>query len=298
MSKARSAKLPLVRLVLEPRLQLRALGMNPEHVADLRGAARAKRLPKVKVRLVGPRHYVTDGFHTVEAHRLEGNHLIPCQVRTGTWEDAVHDACGANRDHHALKRTRADKRNAALRMLEFFSDWENARIARHVGVSHTYINRLRNELADESKETIGNVSLHQTGDDCEVMEVEEPENARKKKSRNQSGTFKLCARCARIRTPSCEKCRKKAQKGLTPVVPGEAKRPISAYSQTSVDEAIQTLAAHLDVLGRDRGALYDDGAVRPGFSPYQELLRILNELPSRFRDVAAKLSRYQQRDVV
>ncbi len=136
--------LSINEIVIDPDLQMRADGLNEDHVEDLCESLRNKVvLPRVRLRLVNGKYFLTDGFHTLEAHKREGKTKISAEVRPGTWEDAVQDAAAANQHHHGLKRTNADKRRAAERMLLLFGDWSARKIADHVGVSQPFVSKLR-----------------------------------------------------------------------------------------------------------------------------------------------------------
>jgi hypothetical protein len=64
-----SSILPLRELVLSPEMQMRAAGLNDDHVADLGEVLKEnKKLPRVQIRLavrdekLGAQHFVTDGY--------------------------------------------------------------------------------------------------------------------------------------------------------------------------------------------------------------------------------------------
>jgi len=143
----------LSELVLHPDLQSRAGGLDPDHADDLATALRnKKRLPPVRIRTVsGMGHVITDGFHTVEAHRLVGRTQVTCVAHPGTWEDAVLDAASANQQHLGLKRTNADKRRAVQMVLLVVPQWANNRIAGHVGVSDKTVAEERDRLESTSE---------------------------------------------------------------------------------------------------------------------------------------------------
>lgn len=140
-------------LILDPALQSRAGGLDADHAADLAGAVRGgQRLPPVQVRSIPGRGYVvTDGFHTVEAHRLAGRPRVTCAVRPGSWEDAVLEAAAANQQHLGLKRTNADKRRAARMALVAVPHWSDNRIAGHVGVTDKTVAEVRTQLEATSE---------------------------------------------------------------------------------------------------------------------------------------------------
>ena len=149
----RRCSLKLDLLVLDPTLQSRAGGLDPDHVEDLAEAVRnQQRLPRVRVRKVPEQgHLVVDGFHTVEAYRIVGRTHVPCIISPGVWGDAVLDAASANQQHLGLKRTNADKRHAVHMALLVVPHWSDNRVAGHVGVSDKTVAEERSRLESTSE---------------------------------------------------------------------------------------------------------------------------------------------------
>jgi hypothetical protein len=97
--------------------------------------------------------WVWDGNHTVDAHVLrataEGRldtYMIEVEVRSGSREDALLLAAGANATH-GLRRSRADRRRAVLLVLGHpaAADWSDRAIAKHCHVSHPLVATVRAE---------------------------------------------------------------------------------------------------------------------------------------------------------
>lgn len=103
--------------------------------------------PPLTVYYDGTDHWLSDGFHRKAAAVAYGLVVVPCEVRQGTLRDAVLAACGANRTH-GLSRTAEDKRRAVARMLrdEEWGKWGNREIARHCGVSPTFVGKIRDTM--------------------------------------------------------------------------------------------------------------------------------------------------------
>lgn len=118
---------------------------DPEHIEDMREAIRRKeKLPRIRVMQVeGAGHFLTDGHHTLEAHKLEEKTLIEAEVFTGTWEDALEAAATANQKHLGLKRTHATKEWATKLALLVHADWTDSRLAKLVGVSDKTVAKMR-----------------------------------------------------------------------------------------------------------------------------------------------------------
>jgi hypothetical protein len=90
---------------------------------------------------------LSDGFSRHEAAKEAGLADIECEVRPGSKRDAALHACGANATH-GQRRTNADKRKAASRLLldAEWSQWSDNEIAKHAAVSQPFVSSLRAEL--------------------------------------------------------------------------------------------------------------------------------------------------------
>lgn len=112
--------------------------------------------PPVTVFFNSVEYYLADGFHRYFARKSAGIEDISVEAREGTKRDAILYSFSVN-GTHGLRRTSADKRKSVIGMLtdDVWSEWTNRDIAKHVGVSHTYVNKLRDQL--ENGES-GNVS--------------------------------------------------------------------------------------------------------------------------------------------
>lgn len=155
-SRGKSAVLQLDDLTLDPQLQMRADGTDAAHAGDLAAALKHRdKLPPVRVWEIAVEgeeqataFFVTDGFHTVEGHRIAGRKSVQCKVFKGTWHDALLDAAAANQKHLAKKRSVEDKKRAVLMVLEAAPDWTGRRVAQHVGVSHSFVDDIRAEMEE------------------------------------------------------------------------------------------------------------------------------------------------------
>jgi hypothetical protein len=112
-------------LILDSRLQCRE-AVPESIIKEYEEAWREKvTFPPVNVFEVDGEYLVVDGF---------------CRVL----KDALRAACGANVSH-GLRRTIADKRKAAKIAISEFPDETSRALAEMVGVSHTYIQNLRDQ---------------------------------------------------------------------------------------------------------------------------------------------------------
>lgn len=145
--------LNLGALVLDQKLQSRA-EINEQTIEDYSDAIKqGDEFPPVLTYFDGISYYLTDGYHRYHAHKKAGKAGIICEVVNGTFTDAVLRATSVN-SKHGMRRTYADKRKAVMTLLDDFewSQWSNSEIARHCGVSHTFVASLRDSgSSDEVK---------------------------------------------------------------------------------------------------------------------------------------------------
>jgi hypothetical protein len=92
-------------------------------------------------------YYLADGFHRVAAAKSIGLEELPAEIRVGTKRDALLYACGANK--HGKPLSNPDKQRVVLHLLEdaAWRQWSDREIARHCGVGHTLVSRLRRSLS-------------------------------------------------------------------------------------------------------------------------------------------------------
>jgi hypothetical protein len=97
--------------------------------------------------------YIGDGFHRIQAAQEVGFTTIRAEVRRGGARAAQLYAASANQTH-GLRRTNADKRRAVLILLQDdeWHQWSDREIARHCGVSPTFIGSLRSSLSTVDSE--------------------------------------------------------------------------------------------------------------------------------------------------
>ena len=98
----------------------------------------------------GTDYWLADGFQRCEASLKAGQKVIQAEVRQGTRRDALLYAASANATH-GLRRTNADKRRAVATLLQDdeWREWSDRVIARHCGVDHKFVGKLRGELSGD-----------------------------------------------------------------------------------------------------------------------------------------------------
>jgi alkylated DNA repair dioxygenase AlkB len=97
-------------------------------------------------------HWLADGHYRVTAalKALEngGPRMLLAEVHEGTKRDAIYFAAGANK--HGTKLTIKEKRRAVIRLLQDDQrrDMSDNAIARHIGISNSFVSRIHNELRE------------------------------------------------------------------------------------------------------------------------------------------------------
>lgn len=105
--------------------------------------------PAITVFHDGDAHWLADGFHRLAAIIARGVKHAACQVKSGTREDAILYAAGANK-LHGLRRTNADKRRAVEMLLacEKWAAKSDRWIAEQAGVGYSLVASSRKQLPD------------------------------------------------------------------------------------------------------------------------------------------------------
>jgi hypothetical protein len=139
--------IPLAAIIIDPAIQQRADGIDPDLVADYSdGIAEWIKYAPVTVFSSKGEHWLADGFHRVEAGIQAKLSELPCIIYSGGQRDALKFACKANVTHGA-RRTNADKRKAVNTLLDD-PEWSavtQREIAIAAGVSHVFVGKIQNE---------------------------------------------------------------------------------------------------------------------------------------------------------
>lgn len=141
-------ELDLGLIVIDPALQPR-VAMSEEVIDDYAEDMRnGDQFPAIKVVWDGVKYYVTDGFHRYRAARRANLLSIQAEVTEGSYRDALYASLTANKNN-GLHRTNEDKRKAVTTWLNDpeWAAWSDQRIARELGVSHTFVGKVREELS-------------------------------------------------------------------------------------------------------------------------------------------------------
>ena len=135
----------LAALVLEEALQSR-VEINEETVGEYaQDIENGDIFPPVTVFFNSTNYYLADGYHRYFGHKRAGKVSIQCNIINGTRRDAILYSTAANAKH-GIRRSYADRRKAVMILLDDFewSQKSNTEIAKHVGVSVSFVSNLRN----------------------------------------------------------------------------------------------------------------------------------------------------------
>jgi hypothetical protein len=149
-------KLNILNIRIDGGTQAR-LQLNQDVVKDYAEAMREGAVfPPVIVYHDGSDYWLADGFHRYFAVKANATTTIEADVRTGTQRDAILFSFSANDPtKRGLSPTADDLRNMIRNMLldAEWSQWTNAEIARHVGVSKMTVGRVKASMTEQPKET-------------------------------------------------------------------------------------------------------------------------------------------------
>jgi hypothetical protein len=135
--------LKLAEITFSQDLQVRAVisDATVEHYAE---RLIEEDLPPLIVYQVDDKYLLVDGYHRYRAAEKIKQTEFKCDIRTGTMEDAIWFAIGANRAH-GLPLRGTDRRNAIVLALEKFPAKSEREIADQVGCSKTYVHKIKSE---------------------------------------------------------------------------------------------------------------------------------------------------------
>jgi hypothetical protein len=104
-------------------------------------------------------YWLADGHYRITAARNAlsngGPQVLRADVREGTKRDAICFAAGANQ--HGTQLTNEEKRRVIIRLLQDdeWGQWSSREIARHVGVSNSFVSGIRNEFEAQETSVLG-----------------------------------------------------------------------------------------------------------------------------------------------
>lgn len=164
--------IPIADINTQGGTQTRA-SLDPTTIASYADLYRANKtaLPEPVVYFDGEHHWLSDGFHRVEAAACAGFTEITCEVRKGGTLEAFCYGAGANA-RHGLPRSNHDKRFVVQQAFrkQTIRDKSDRDIAGICCVSHTFVGLIRAEIA-------GNVATTRANDSAPVAPKSLPASA-------------------------------------------------------------------------------------------------------------------------
>ena len=130
------------------------LALSEAHIREYAALLQeGHQLGRIVVFQDGSDYYLADGFHRVAAAKSIDLEELPAAIRMGTKRDAMLYACGANK--HGKPLSNPDKQRVVLHLLEDaeWGQWSDREIARHCGVGHALVSRLRRSLSTGDSDT-------------------------------------------------------------------------------------------------------------------------------------------------
>jgi hypothetical protein len=137
----------------DPDIQPR-LALSDAHIREYAALLQeGHQLGTIVVFQDGSDYYLADGFHRVAAAKSIGLEELPAEIHVGTKREAMLYACGANK--HGIPLSNRDKRRVVRHLLEDteWKEWSDREIARHCGVGHALVSRLRRSLSPGDSDT-------------------------------------------------------------------------------------------------------------------------------------------------
>lgn len=145
------SQLRLSEVTLDTRLRVRAVDEDVarDYADDI------DELPPVTVWLLGELYLLVNGWHRYRAHQLAGATCVRVVVMTGSYQQAMLYVAGADRQV-GVRRTRETKRAAVLLVLSTpnGANWSDRDVAKHCGVSHTFVAQLRRHGAPQTSDKV------------------------------------------------------------------------------------------------------------------------------------------------
>ncbi|WP_194832884.1 ParB/RepB/Spo0J family partition protein [Nocardia sp. XZ_19_369] len=131
----------------------RTAGLNTGHIRMLADSATA--LPPIVVHRATMQ--VVDGWHRLRAAELRGDTSIAAVLFDGGLAEAFVLAVKLNAAH-GLPLSLADRKAAALRILQSYPDWSDRSIGAITGISHKTVGAIRTRSTGKSTQSTGRIA--------------------------------------------------------------------------------------------------------------------------------------------
>lgn len=159
--------------------------MNTEIIGEYCEAMKGgEKLPPVTLFHDGTEYWLADGYHRLAAAKNAKLDEIEVDIRRGSRREAMLYAVGANTTH-GLRRTNADKRKVVLLLLmdKQWHKWSDRKIAKQCAVSHTFVAKLRGNVATDLPHVVESYQ-HKKRFDLAMEEHEKTNEERRENARN------------------------------------------------------------------------------------------------------------------
>ncbi|MDT6985784.1 ParB N-terminal domain-containing protein [Streptomyces lusitanus] len=215
----------------------RSAGIDREHVRMLANSGEGT-LPPILVH--SSTMAVIDGFHRLEAARLNRSPVIDVEYFDGSLQEAFLLAVETN-VRHGLPLSLQDRKAAARKILSAFPEWSDRAIARRVGLDHKTVGALRNRQPKEAAATGSRIGLDGRSRPLDASEGRL--RAQEIIAQNPQASLREVARSAGISVETARDVRTRMQQGDIPRGgkqggPNTALRP---PSQVEVVSALKSL---------------------------------------------------------
>ncbi len=136
--------LSITAITLDPGLQPRVEGINPDHVRALEAVADA--WPPLTVVQHNRALVLVDGFHRYAAAQNIGLTTVPAEIREMPEDGDLKGLAFILNAAHGRPLTLQDRRARAGDLLRLHPDWADREIGRRCGLAQPTVARLRGEL--------------------------------------------------------------------------------------------------------------------------------------------------------
>lgn len=137
-------ELPITAITIDPALQPRVEGIDPDHVHTLE-AVPASWPPLIVVAWDG-QHVLVDGFHRYAAAQNLGLTSVSVEIREPPPDGDLHALAFALNAQHGRPLSLTDRRQEAIRLLQAHPDWADREVGRRCGLAQPTVARLRDDL--------------------------------------------------------------------------------------------------------------------------------------------------------
>jgi len=134
----------LSSIFVDPSLQPRVAGIDPDHVRELEAVTEL--WPPLRVAKRDGRYVLIDGFHRYAAAQNLKLESVPVVELAPAEGEDLHALAFALNAEHGRPLTLSDRRAFAARLLRANADWSDREIGRRCGLAQPTIAKVRQEL--------------------------------------------------------------------------------------------------------------------------------------------------------